>query len=972
MSENSEFKHKLSINQLNLIKSKNVAHRLYFAILLKFYEKHHRFFDTPAEANAKLIKKLAIQLEVPNDAWKIQISLRTLERFRAEIRMHFEAKNFTKVNEELIKKWLLDEVLPTSNLSDSQLIEQIVVYMYKQKMETISHNYLQRIINSAKQQYESDLFTTIYNQLDPVTVAYLNGLLINKGKHHSYFSFMKHWPRGLSLDSILEEISKLKFLELLTLPSCLKDISSKQMRAYYRNISTKFPVAIKAIPEHNRCAYLAIFAFVRRQQIIDNMIELLMRLTHKMVVRGENKLKNELIKVTSIKHSCNNRGLLRKLATTILDHKEEIIKDAIFPVISEKHLEDIKNNYSGSSYQNLVHEHSRNSYVHHYRRMLAPILELLVFNSNNTSYKPIIEALEIIQTNLFSKNIYLPDTISIPIDGAINNNHVDFVLDETPDGERVKRIDYEICVLRNLRDKLRSKEVWVNGAFHYRNPEEDLPQDFEKNKDNYFQLLDQPKDAKTFVKLLKSELRQQLENFNCKLPKNKLVTILQKPQGHIKVTPLQEQVPPPQLEQIKQDVFARWPSTSLLDILKETNRFVDFIKDFIPSGNKEGIEPHALTKRILLAILGYGTNTGLKSISIGNNDVTYQDLRYIRLRYFDPDNIRNAIRSIINQLLKVRSSEIWDTCTTAVASDSTHMKASDQNLMSRWHPRYHKTGVMIYWHVETNSICIYSQLKSCASSEVASMIEGVLRHCTDVDIKKNYVDTHGASEVGFAFAYVLNFDLLPRLKNIHSQKLYVVDPEDMQQYSNLTHILARSINWTLIENQYEQIIKYTTALKLGTADAETIMRRFTRNNIQHPTYKALSELGKAVKTIFLCKYLDSEDLRQEIHEGLNVVERWNGINDFIFYGKTGMMRSNKPEELELSMLCLHLLQISMVFINTLMLQQVLKENKWINKLTLEDRRAITPLINEHLNPYGLFPLDLDSKLDLDYPELKVA
>jgi TnpA family transposase len=279
---------------------------------------------------------------------------------------------------------------------------------------------------------------------------------------------------------------------------------------------------------------------------------------------------------------------------------------------------------------------------------------------------------------------------------------------------------------------------------------------------------------------------------------------------------------------------------------------------------------------------------------------------------------------------------------------------------------------MIYWHVETNSICIYSQLKSCASSEVASMIEGVLRHCTDVNVKKNYVDTHGASEVGFAFSYLLNFDLLPRLKNIHNQKLYVESVEDLQKYTNINAILARSINWNLIESQYEQIIKYTSALKLGTADAETIMRRFTKNNIQHPTYKALAELGKVIKTIFICRYLDSEPLRQEIHEGLNVVERWNGINDFIFYGKTGIMRSNRPEELEISMLCLHLLQLSLVFINTLMLQQVLKEDKWKGKLTLEDKRAITPLLTEHINPYGEFTLDFTKRLNVEYPLQEAA
>ena len=69
----------------------------------------------------------------------------------------------------------------------------------------------------------------------------------------------------------------------------------------------------------------------------------------------------------------------------------------------------------------------------------------------------------------------------------------------------------------------------------------------------------------------------------------------------------------------------------------------------------------------------------------------------------------------------------------------------------------------MYWHVEERSVCIYSQLKSYSSSEVAAMIEGVLRHETEMDVEKNYVDSHGQSEVGFAFCYLLGFELLPRL-----------------------------------------------------------------------------------------------------------------------------------------------------------------------------------------------------------------
>ncbi len=52
------------------------------------------------------------------------------------------------------------------------------------------------------------------------------------------------------------------------------------------------------------------------------------------------------------------------------------------------------------------------------------------------------------------------------------------------------------------------------------------------------------------------------------------------------------------------------------------------------------------------------------------------------------------------------------------------------------------------------------------------MIEGVLRHCTNMEVDRQYTDTHGASVVGSAFAHMLDFKLMPRLKNIGSARLY--------------------------------------------------------------------------------------------------------------------------------------------------------------------------------------------------------
>ena len=57
-------------------------------------------------------------------------------------------------------------------------------------------------------------------------------------------------------------------------------------------------------------------------------------------------------------------------------------------------------------------------------------------------------------------------------------------------------------------------------------------------------------------------------------------------------------------------------------------------------------------------------------------------------------------------------------------------------------------------------------------------------------------------------------------------------------------VLTRAIDWILIRQQYDQMVKYATALRLGIAETESILRRFTRSNLQHPTYKALAELDE--------------------------------------------------------------------------------------------------------------------------------
>ncbi|MFF2789100.1 Tn3 family transposase [Streptomyces sp. NPDC058049] len=125
---------------------------------------------------------------------------------------------------------------------------------------------------------------------------------------------------------------------------------------------------------------------------------------------------------------------------------------------------------------------------------------------------------------------------------------------------------------------------------------------------------------------------------------------------------------------------------------------------------------------------------GIKRVAVtGKHGESEATLRRVRHLFVNRANMRAALRKLVNATFAVRD-EMWWGTGTACASDSRKFGAWSSNLMTEWHQRYRGPGVMIYWHVERKSVCIYSRLKSCSASEVASMIEGVLRHCTDMEV----------------------------------------------------------------------------------------------------------------------------------------------------------------------------------------------------------------------------------------------
>lgn len=709
---------------------------------------------------------------------------------------------------------------------------------------------------------------------------------------------------------------------------------------------------------------LAAFCWVRQREITDDLVDLLIRVLNDIRVRAkykeEKRLLADFIRVNG------KQQLLFRLAKTMLENPNGIISEVLYPVVSEAQLQALVEEAKNSGiYQQSVQMKVTTSYTYHYRQILPPLLEVLRFRSNNEQHHPLIVALKIVETYLSRKDAYYPKQVIVPLDQVIQKKWHDWIYLVDKRGiARIGRSRYEVCVLQTLGEKLRCKEIWVEGADRYRNPAEDVPNDFSDRRQLYYEALNLPLSGSEFVKGLQEQMRQALQNLNDTLPDNDAVDILPKAGGWIKVRPYEAQEEPVNLSYLKGHIKQRWWMTSLLDVLKEVDFRVGFTQDFESLTGQQRLSPSELQRRLLLCLFGLGTNTGLSSVSMGDHGISYHHLQYTRRRFINKDNIRQAIRQVVDATLAIKSPHIWGEASAWSTSDSKQFGAWSQNLRAQWHQRYRQAGIMVYWHIAKQSLCIYSQLKAPSSSEVSSMIEGVLRHCTAMQVDRNYVDTHGQSEVAFAFCHLLGFQLMPRFKNLHEQKLSLPDKSLATQLGNIKALVSGVIDWGQIEREYDEMVKHVTALRLGTAETEAILQRFTRNNHQHPTYKAFSELGRVLKTLFLCNYLMHEDIRIEIHEGLNVVENWNSANGFIFYGNRGEINSNDVDAQEVSILSMHLIQACLVYINTLMVQQVLSDSTWYWRMTEADWRGLTPLFYLHINPYGRFDLDMNQRIPL--------
>ena len=568
-------------------------------------------------------------------------------------------------------------------------------------------------------------------------------------------------------------------------------------------------------------------------------------------------------------------------------------------------------------------------------RQFAPaLLEAFAFEGA-ASASGLLKAVSLLRDMNRAGKRTLPGTTPL---GFIRRGWRPFVVDT---GGKVDRRAWEVCVLSELRDRLRAGDVWVRGSRRYRNFEDCL-----LPKPTFAALRAEgplpvgvEEDVESHLATKRDALAAAMADVAVLAKAGQLPDAVLDETG-LRITPLRAETPPEALR-AAQDAYGMLPRPRITDLLLEVDSWTRFSDCFTHQRSGRPVEERAA---LLTTILADGINLGLSRMAESCQGHSLRQLAWMHDWHVREECYAAALARLIEAHRALPLARVWGDGTTS-SSDGQFFRAGGRGeALGDVNARHgNEPGGAFYTHVSDQFGPFHTKVIAATASEAPHVLDGLLQHGTGLRIVEHFTDTGGATDQVFGLLALLGFRFAPRLRDLKDRRLYAFRGQAVPEV--LAGMVGGTVDTDHVRAHWDEALRLAVSVGSGHASASGMLRRLAAYPRQNGLAVALREIGRVERSLFTLDWLRSGELRRRANAGLNKGEARNALARAVFFHRLGELRDRSFENQAFRASGLNLLVAAIILWNTRYLQAA------FDALAARGA-AVPPDLMRHVAPLG--------------------
>ena len=520
---------------------------------------------------------------------------------------------------------------------------------------------------------------------------------------------------------------------------------------------------------------------------------------------------------------------------------------------------------------------------------------------------------------------------------------------------------WTLCLVDRLRGAIRRRDIFAAPSLRFADPRIGMLDGaaWEAARPTICRTLGRTQNAAEEIGNLSEQLDQAYRSVTDNLPENASLRIESVGAGDdLVLTGLDRLEEPASLLALRNAVSDRLPQIDLPELLLEIDARTGFASAFTHA-SETAARAGELSTSVCAVLVAEACNTGLEPLL--RKDVPSlrrSRLSWVRQNYIREETLTQANTRLVAAQNGIDLARRWGGGDVASA-DGLRFVVPVRTIHAGPNPKYFgpERGVTYYNLVSDqftglNAITVPGTLR-----DSLVLLSVVLEQETELEPTEIMTDTGAYTDVIFAIFWLLGYQYSPRIADIGGSRLWRIDPK--ADYGVFNNLASHKVRAGLIAERWDEFLRLAGSPKLGMVQVSGLMRTLQTNDRPTRLARALEELGRIIKTLYMLHYIDDAAYRRRILTQLNRGEGRHELARIIFHGKRGELRQRYREGQEDQLGALGLVVNAVILWNTTYMDAAIDELKVEGfDVRDEDIARLSPLSHGHLNVLGRYAFTL--------------